>query len=108
MNNKIKKRLGAFRTIHIHALAALMTLGTVTTSCESLDLGNQSELSESNLPQSDADAKALVNAVYASDIELATTYMYLIDLTTETTVSGENPNGGGGMLGFLLHVPTTL
>ena len=78
-----------------------MTLGTVTTSCESLDLGNQSELSESNLPQSDADAKALVNAVYASDIELATTYMYLIDLTTETTVSGENPNGGGGMLGLL-------
>ena len=101
MNNNIKKRLGAFRTIHIHALAALMTLGTVTTSCESLDLGTQSELSESNLPQSDADAKALVNAVYASDIELATTYMYLIDLTTETTVSGENPNGGGGMLGLL-------
>ena len=101
MNNNIKKRLGAFRTIHIHALAALMTLGTVTTSCESLDLGNQSELSESNLPQSDADAKALVNAVYASDIELATTYMYLVDLTTETTVSGENPNGGGGMLGLL-------
>ena len=101
MNNNIKKRLGAFRTIHIHALAALITFGAVTTSCESLDLGNQSELSESNLPQSDADAKALVNAVYASDIELATTYMYLIDLTTETTVSGENPNGGGGMLGLL-------
>ena len=27
--------------------------------------------------------------------------MYLIDLPTETTVSGENPNGGGGMLGLL-------
>ena len=83
------------------SLLAGVVLGLSLTSCESLDQGNLSELAESNLPQSDADAKALVNAVYASDIELATTYMYLIDLTTETTVSGENPNGGGGMLGLL-------
>jgi hypothetical protein len=102
INNKLKKRLGTFYTLHAVALAVLLLLAAaVTSSCESLDQGNQSELAESNLPQSDADAKALVNAVYASDIELATTYMYLIDLTTETTVSGENPNGGGGMLGLL-------
>ena len=83
------------------SLLAGVVFGLTLASCESLDQGNLSELAESNLPQSDADAKALVNAVYASDIELATTYMYLIDLTTETTVSGENPNGGGGMLGLL-------
>ena len=83
------------------SLLAVLVLILSLTSCESLEQGNLSELAESNLPQSDADAKALINAVYASDIELATTYMYLIDLTTETTVSGENPNGGGGMLGLL-------
>jgi hypothetical protein len=83
------------------SLLAGVVFGLTLASCESLDQGNLSELAESNLPQSDADAKALVNAVYSSDIELATTYMYLIDLTTETTVSGENPNGGGGMLGLL-------
>lgn len=74
---------------------------SVLPSCESLDQDNPSQLSSGSLPQNDTDAKSLVNAVYARDIELATTYMYLIDLTTETTVSGENPNGGGGMLGLL-------
>lgn len=102
INNEIKKRLGAFFTVHAVALAAFLILAAiVTSSCESLEQGDPSKLSESSLPQSDADAQSLVNAVYASDIELATTYMYLIDLTTETTVSGENPNGGGGMLGLL-------
>lgn len=84
------------------SLALLLGLSTVSlTSCESLDQGNQSELAESNLPQSDADAKALVNSVYALNISMCTSFMYLFDLTTETTVSGENPNGGGGMLGLL-------
>lgn len=92
------------KKIALYNTAITLALGLTAsafTACESLDQGNLSELAESNLPQSDADAKALVNAVYASDIELATTYMYLIDLPTETTVSGENPNGGGGMLGLL-------
>ena len=84
------------------SLALLLGLATVSlTSCESLDQGNQSELAESNLPQSDADAQALVNAEYANNITMCTSFMYLFDLTTETTVSGENPNGGGGMLGLL-------
>ena len=92
------------KKITIYNTAITLALGisvSAFTACESLDQGNLSELAESNLPQSDEDAKALVNAVYASDIELATTFMYLIDLPTETTVSGENPNGGGGMLGLL-------
>lgn len=89
--------------IHYISLAVASTLLSTAplSSCESLDQGNPSRLSESSIPQNDADAKALVNAVYARDVELATTYMYLTDLTTETTVSGENPNGGGGMLGLL-------
>ena len=83
-------------------MTLLLGLSTISlTSCESLDQGNQSELAESNLPQSDADAKALVNSVYALNISMCTSFMYLFDLTTETTVSGENPNGGGGMLGLL-------
>ena len=71
------------------------------TSCEPLDQGNQSELAASNIPQSNADATALVDAVYSNNIIMSTALMYLFDLTTETTVSGENPNGGGGMLGLL-------
>ena len=80
------------KKITIYNTAITLALGlsvSAFTACESLDQGNLSELAESNLPQSDEDAKALVNAVYAADIELATTYMYLIDLPTETTVSGE-------------------
>ena len=84
------------------SFALLLALSTSSlTSCESLDQGNLSELAESNLPQSDADAQALVNAVYSNNITMCTSFMYLFDLTTETTVSGENPNGGGGMLGLL-------
>ena len=74
---------------------------TLPTSCEPLDQGNQSELAASNIPQSNADATALVDAVYSNNIIMSTALMYLFDLTTETTVSGENPNGGGGMLGLL-------
>ena len=92
------------KIIILHSSVALLlglSTALLTTSCESLEQGNQTELAESNLPQSDADAQALVNAVYANNITMSTTFMYLFDLTTETTVSGENPNGGGGMLGLL-------
>ena len=74
---------------------------TLPSSCEPVDQGNQSELAASNIPQSNADATALVDAVYSNNIIMSTALMYLFDLTTETTVSGENPNGGGGMLGLL-------
>lgn len=88
--------------IYNATLAALLAVAAPSlTSCESLDQGTQSELAENNLPKSDDDAQALVNAVYANNITMSTTFMYLFDLTTETTVSGENPNGGGGMLGLL-------
>ena len=41
------------------SLLAGVVFGLTLASCESLDQGNLSELAESNLPQSDADAKAL-------------------------------------------------
>ena len=100
-NKKIYRSLLALFSINVVTLAVLIIVASLVTSCESLDQGDPSKLSESSLPKTDADAKALVNAIYASDIELATTYMYLTDLPSETTVSGENPNGGGGMLGLL-------
>ena len=89
---------------YLYKAATALLLGNLllgTTSCESLDQTNPNELSDGSLPQSNADAEALVNAVYASNNHQSTTLMYMIDLTTETTVSGENPNGGGGMLGLL-------
>ena len=39
------------------SLLAGVVFGLTLASCESLDQGNLSELAESNLPQSDADAK---------------------------------------------------
>ena len=93
------KKIQIYHTAQSLLLGLTITLSQV--SCESLDQGNLSELAESNLPQSDADAQALVNASYANNITMCTSFMYLFDLTTETTVSGENPNGGGGMLGLL-------
>ena len=93
------KKIQIYHTAQSLLLGLTITLSQV--SCESLDQGNLSELAESNLPKSDADAQALVNASYANNITMCTSFMYLFDLTTETTVSGENPNGGGGMLGLL-------
>ena len=70
-------------------------------SCADLSLSPESENSDASLPQNDADAIALVTPPYATNTLLSTKYAYMSDLVTETTVSGENPNGGGGMLGLL-------
>ena len=104
------KKIQIYHTAQSLLLGLTITLSQV--SCESLDQGNLSELAESNLPKSDADAQALVNASYANNITMCTSFIYLFAVTTETTVSGENPNGGGGMLGLLassvLGLPSTL
>lgn len=87
---------------HNHIFPILLFGALTLVSCgESLDQVNPSELSDGNLPQSDADAIALVTPIYAANVSNSTSYSYLSDLVTETTVSGENPNGGGGMLGLL-------
>lgn len=84
-----------------HYIKALWLASLILSACADLDQVPQSELSGASLPQSDDDAIALVTPVYAENTLLSTKYSYMSDLVTETTVSGENPNGGGGMLGLL-------
>lgn len=81
------------------ALAALIGISIFTlASCESLDQSSSSQLAEGNVPQNNADAEALINGVYARNIPTSTVWMYLFDLTTETTISGESSNSGAGTL----------
>lgn len=82
-------------------ITALCLASLLLSACADLDQVPQSELSSASLPQSDDDAIALVTPAYAENTLLSTKYSYMSDLVTETTVSGENPNGGGGMLGLL-------
>ena len=83
------------------ATTILLGAGLLLASCADLSLAPKSENSDSSIPQNDADAIALVTPPYATNTLLSTKYSYMSDLVTETTVSGENPNGGGGMLGLL-------
>ena len=83
------------------ATTILLGASLLLASCADLSLAPESENSDSSIPQNDADAIALVTPPYATNTLLSTKYSYMSDLVTETTVSGENPNGGGGMLGLL-------
>jgi len=77
-------------------------LAAALASCsDSLDQSPLSSLAQGNLPATDADAIALVNSVYQVNVGKSTAFGYMTDLVTETTISGENPNGGGGLLGLL-------
>ena len=85
-----------------HSIFNIVLWAAALTACgDSLDQAPISSLSQSTLPASDADAIALVNSVYAVNIGKSTAFGYMTDLVTETTISGENPNGGGGLLGLL-------
>ena len=80
----------------------LLVTSTSFLSCEdSLDQAPLGVLAQGNLPASDADAIALVNSAYQVNTGKSTAFGYMTDLVTETTISGENPNGGGGLLGLL-------
>ena len=81
--------------LNIVIAAALVSCG------DSLDQTPLSSLAQGNLPATDADAIALVNSVYQVNVGKSTAFGYMTDLVTETTISGENPNGGGGLLGLL-------
>lgn len=81
--------------LNIIIAAALVSCG------DSLDQTPLSSLAQGNLPATDADAIALVNSVYQVNVGKSTAFGYMTDLVTETTISGENPNGGGGLLGLL-------
>jgi hypothetical protein len=66
-------------------------------SCNSLDLDPIDQLVGSNFPLTDADAIAAVNGIYQAN-ELSTRFGYTIDLPSDLTVTGENPNGDAGFL----------
>lgn len=84
-----------------NTITTLSCAAFLLVSCADLDQAPVSETSDKNIPQTDADAIALVTPIYGPNTLLSTKYSYMSDLVTETTVSGENPNGGGGMLGLL-------
>jgi hypothetical protein len=66
-------------------------------SCNSLDLDPVDQLVGANFPLTDADAIAAVNGIYQAN-ELSTRFGYTIDLPSDLTVTGENPNGDAGFL----------
>lgn len=82
----------------LYTLAIAAALASCGDSLEQTPVG---ELAQGNLPKSDADAISLVNSVYQVNVSKSTAFGYMTDLVTETTISGENPNGGGGLLGLL-------
>lgn len=82
----------------IYSLLVAAGLASCSDSLEQTPIG---VLAQGNLPASDEDAIALVNAAYQVNVNKSTAFGYMTDLVTETTISGENPNGGGGLLGLL-------
>ena len=96
-----------YKQNNMKKLLYILILSSVLVSCsDSLDVTPVGKLMSGNFPATDDDAIALTNGVYAPNVGISTSLAYLIDLTTETTVSGENPNSGGGLLGLLQWDPT--
>lgn len=88
-------------------LLYILILSVTLLSCsDSLDVTPIGKLMGGNFPVTDDDAIALSNGVYAPNVGISTALGYMTDLTTETTVSGENPNSGGGLLGLMQWEPT--
>lgn len=87
-------------------LPILILSATLFSCSDSLDVTPIGKLMGGNFPATDDDAIALTNGIYAPNVGISTSLAYLIDLTTETTVSGENPNSGGGLLGLIQWDPT--
>lgn len=88
-------------------ILTIIALAATLASCsDSLDQTPLGQLSEGNFPATDDDAVALANAAYQPNVGQSTAIGYLTDLSTETTISGENPNGGGGLIGLEKWDPT--
>ena len=87
-------------------LYTLILSVTILSCSDSLDVTPIGKLMGGNFPVTDEDAIALTNGIYAPNVGISTSLAYMIDLTTETTVSGENPNSGGGLLGLIQWEPT--
>jgi hypothetical protein len=86
-------------------LFALAILVSFASCDDSLELKPIGQLMGGNFPATSDDAITLINNVYRPNAGASTGLLYMIDLTTETTISGENPNGGGGTLGSLTYEP---
>ncbi|MDR1897403.1 MAG: RagB/SusD family nutrient uptake outer membrane protein [Prevotellaceae bacterium] len=75
-----------------------LIIAVAFASCsDSLSVEPIDQLTGTNFPRTDADAIAAVNGVYQAN-ELSTRFGYTIDLTSDLTVTGENPNGDAGFL----------
>jgi hypothetical protein len=71
--------------------------GGLWSCTDSLEQNPIDQLTKGSFPQTDADAIAAVNGIYQA-AELSTRFGYTIDLTSDLTVTGENPNGDAGFL----------
>jgi hypothetical protein len=78
-------------------ISAILAIALLTACNDSLYVDPIDKLTGDNFPQTDADAIAAVNGVYQAN-EISTTFSYMIDLTSDFTVTGENPNGAAGFL----------
>jgi hypothetical protein len=88
-------------------LLYILALSSALLSCsDSLNVVPLGQLSGSNFPATDGDAIAATNGIYVPNTGISTSLAYMIDLTSETTISGENPNSGGGLLGLIQWDPT--
>lgn len=83
----------------------ILILSVAFVACNDLSLDPVDQLVESNFPLTDADAISAVNGIYSYNV-ISTSYSYLIDLTSEVEVSGENPSGAGGLLGSIQWEPS--
>jgi hypothetical protein len=88
-------------------ILSILILSAGLFSCSDLDVVPLSQLMEGNFPNTDGDAIALTNGIYQPNTGISTSLAYMIDLSTETTISGEEQsNDGGALLGVLQAAPT--
>jgi hypothetical protein len=87
-------------------LIYILAIVAASFACnDDLNLSPVDQLTANNFPLTDADAVAAVNGIYATNI-YGTTYAYMIDLTSELTIPGGNPNGDAAFLSNQNWEPT--
>jgi hypothetical protein len=75
----------------------VLAAATLFSCSDSLDQDPIGKLTGDKFPATDADATAAVNGIYQA-AELSTRFGYTIDLPSDLTHTGENPNGDAGFL----------
>jgi hypothetical protein len=75
----------------------LIAAATLLACGDSLDQDPIGKLTGDKFPVTDADVIAAVNGIYQA-AELSTRFGYTIDLPSDLTSTGENPNGDAGFL----------